>query len=260
MKYGFIGCGNMGGALARTLGKATKDVMISDPSENAKALARELGFDHGDNHKVVCSCDRVFLAVKPQMMQAVLEPLKNDFAEKKPLVITIAAGLEIARIREMIGCDLPIIRIMPNTPVAVGMGMIVYCRNTLVSDSDLTSFLEDMRFAGQLDAIEENKIDAASALSGSGPAFMYMMLEAMADGAVACGLPRDAAIRYAAATMAGAAQMVLETGIHPGILKDQVCSPGGSTIRGVQVLEEGAFRGTATKCIVETFKKNKELA
>ena len=148
---------------------------------------------------------------------------------------------------------------MPNTPVAVGKGMIVYCANSLVEAAILQDFLSDMEFAGTLDAIDEKLIDAASALSGSGPAYLYLFLEAMADGAVACGLPRQKAMAYAAATMEGAAQMFLQSGKHPGELKDAVCSPAGSTIVGIQALEQHGFRGAVIDCILAAYRKNKEL-
>lgn len=259
MRYGFIGCGNMGGAIAQALRKTTENIMISDPSPAAQLLAQELGCKYGSNQETVSNCDRLFLAVKPQVMQSVLEPLRGLLQNKKPLVITIAAGLEIAKIEAFIGCKLPVIRIMPNTPVAVGKGMITYCANELVTEDMLSSFLTDMQYAGKMDALPEKLIDAASALAGCGPAFMYMFVEALADGAVACGLPRHNAIEYAAATMAGAAEMVLATGTHPGALKDAVCSPGGSTIEGVKVLEENGFRGAVMDCVTAAYKRSTEL-
>ena len=259
MKYGFIGCGNMGGAIARALSRATTDIMIADPSPAAKAFAAELGAVYTDNETLVSSCDQVFLAVKPHLMKGMLAPLQEVLAEKKPLLITMAAGLEIATIRSFVGCDLPIIRIMPNTPVALGKGMIQYCRNGLVADDVLEDWLNDMRFCGKLDDLEERLIDAAAALSGAGPAYMYMFIEALADGAVACGIPRAKAYEYAAMTMAGAAEMVLTSGQHPGALKDAVCSPGGSTIAGVRALEQGGFRAAAMDCVVAGYQRNKEL-
>ena len=259
MKYGFIGCGNMGGAIAKAVSQSTKDILLSDLPAKAQALAQELGCKHGDNGAVITLCDRVFLGVKPQMMQAMLEELRPMLAQKKPLLITMAAGLEIKKIQEFAGTPLPIIRIMPNTSVSVGKGMILYCCNELVDEATLQDFVQDMQYAGRLDAIEEKLIDAASALSGCGPAYMYMFIEALADGAVACGVPRAKAIEYAAATMAGAAEMVLQTGLHPGQLKDNVCSPGGSTIAGVKALEDGAFRSTVMNCIQAATKRNSEL-
>ena len=259
MKYGFIGCGNMGGAIARALSMKTKDILLSDPSAQTPVLAQELGCHVGDNQTVVQSCDRIILAVKPQMMAKVLAPVAETLAARKPLIITIAAGIEMQQIEKWIGTSLPIIRLMPNTPVSVGKGMIVYCCNDLVSEADLADFLSDMAFSGTLDRIDEKLIDAASALSGSGPAYYYLFLEAMADGAVACGLPRQKALAYAAATMEGAAQMFLQSGKHPGELKDAVCSPAGSTIVGIQALEQHGFRGAVMDCITSAYQRNKEL-
>ena len=259
MTYGFIGCGNMGGAIARALSKATKDIYICDRSGKAAALAEELGITYSDPGTIAETCDRIFLAVKPHMMKGVLEPLREALAGRKPLLITMAAGLEIARIEAFAGCALPVIRIMPNTPTAIGRGVIQYCRNAMVEEADLTSWLEDMRFCGLLDALEERLIDAASALSGSGPAYMYMFLEALADGAVACGIPRAKAMEYAAMTMAGSAEMFLAAKQHPGALKDAVCSPGGSTIAGVRALEQHGFRGAAMDCVIAAYDRNKAL-
>ena len=259
MKYGFIGCGNMGGAIARALRRQTDDILICDHSPACRAAAQALGVGYAQVQELVSRCDRVFLAVKPHMMQGVLAPLQPILAEKKPLLITMAAGLEMARIREFAGCDLPILRIMPNTPVSVGKGVIPYCANELVSEEMLADFLTDMRFSGELDPLSEGLMDAASALSGSGPAYMYLFLEALADGAVACGIPRAKAYTYAAATMAGAAELVLTSGMHPGALKDAVCSPGGSTIAGVLALEQGGLRAAAMEAVLAGFRKNKEL-
>ena len=259
MKYGFIGCGNMGGAIARALAKTTKDILLADVSDNAKNLAAELCCMHGDNNEVVTACERIFLAVKPNMLETVLSPLRPMLEKKKPLLISMAAGVEIRKIQQMAGTDLPIIRIMPNTPVAVGKGMILYCRNEFVSNEMLDSFLADMQYSGRLDALEEKMIDAACAVSGCGPAYMYMLIEAMADGAVVCGLPRAKAMEYAAATMAGAAEMVLQSGMHPGALKDAVCSPGGSTIAGLAVLEQNGFRSAAIECIKAAYQKTVDL-
>jgi len=259
MKYGFIGCGNMGGAIARALSQSTKDILITDRSGKAKALATELGIGYADTATIAKSCERIFLGVKPHMMADVLKPLKPLLTQHKPLLITMAAGLEISRIGEMAGCSLPIIRIMPNTPTAIGKGVIPYCCNDLVQPDMVTDWLSDMAPCGLLDELEERLIDAASALSGSGPAYMYVFLEALADGAVTCGIPRAKAYEYAAMTMAGAADMYLATKQHPGTLKDAVCSPGGSTIAGLRALESRAFRAAAMDCVIATYQKNKDL-
>jgi pyrroline-5-carboxylate reductase len=171
----------------------------------------------------------------------------------------MAAGIEMTRIEELIGTPLPVIRIMPNTPVAVGMGMTLYACNSLVEEAMLQQFLEDMRFSGRLDRIDEKLIDSAGVVSGCGPAYMYMFAEALADGAVACGVPRAKAMEYAAATLMGAGKMILDTKQHPGALKDAVCSPGGSTIAGVNVLEQKGFRGAVMDCVKAAYARNKEL-
>ena len=259
MKYGFIGCGNMGGAVARALSQATKDIAVSDRSGKAKALAEELGITYADNTTIAETCDRIFIAVKPHLVRGALAPLQDTLAWRKPVLISMAAGLEIAQIGEFAGTPLPLIRIMPNTPTAIGQGVIQYCCNDLVSQEVLQDWLQDMRFCGLLDSLDEKLIDAASALSGSGPAYMYVLLEALADGAVACGLPRAKAMEYAAMTMAGAAQLYLQSHTHPGALKDAVCSPGGSTIAGIRALEQHGFRGAAMDCVIATYQRNKEL-
>ncbi|MBO4938973.1 MAG: pyrroline-5-carboxylate reductase [Oscillospiraceae bacterium] len=259
MKYGFIGCGNMGGALARALARRTKDFTITDRSGKAIGLAAELACGYSSAEEIAAGCERIFLGVKPQMMAGVLERLRPQLAEQKPVLITMAAGLSMAQIDAMAGGGFPIIRIMPNTPAAVGKGLVLYCANELVSGEVLESFLKDMGFAGRFDRIEERLFDAAGTVTGCGPAYVYMFIEAMADGAVACGVPRVQAMEYAASTLAGAAEMVLQSGIHPGALKDAVCSPGGSTIAGVRALEDHAFRGTVMDCIMAAYQRNQEL-
>ena len=259
MTYGFIGCGNMGGAVARALRHCTDRIHISDRSGKAKSLAAELGITYSDNQTIAATCDRIFLCVKPHMMADMLAPLQPTLATQKPLLITMAAGLTMQQIEGFAGTALPVIRIMPNTPTAIGKGVIQYCCNDLVTTEMLESFLADMRFCGLLDPLDENLIDAASALSGSGPAYMYLFIEALADGAVACGVPRAKAMEYAAMTMVGAAEMVLQTGQHPGALKDAVCSPGGSTIAGIRALEQHGFRGAAMDCVIATYLRNREL-
>ena len=259
MKYGFIGCGNMGGAIVRALRKGTRDIAVSDRSGKARALAQELDITYSDNATIAQTCDRIFLAVKPHMVRGVLASLQPVLAQRKPVLISMAAGLELAQLNEAAGASLPILRIMPNTPTAIGKGVIQYCRNALVSDELLADWLQDMRFCGLLDSLDEGLMDAASALSGSGPAYLYVLLEALADGAVACGLPRAKAMEYAAMTMAGAAEMYLQTKCHPGALKDAVCSPGGSTIAGIRALEQHGFRSAAMDCVIATYQRNKEL-
>ena len=260
MKYGFIGCGNMGGAIACGLSKSTKDILLSDRSGKGRTLAAELGIAYGDNFSIAKHCDVIFLGVKPHMMQDMLLPLRQILAERKPLLVSMAAGLTMQTIETMAGASLPVIRIKPNTPTAIGKGVIPYCYNALVTEERLRPWLVDMQPCGLVDPLEEKLMDGVSALSGSGPAYLYVLLEAMADGAVACGIPREKALEYTAMTMAGAAQMYLQTHTHPGALKDAVCSPGGSTIQGIRMLEERGFRGAVMECVMAAYEKNKELA
>ena len=262
MRFGFIGCGNMGGAVARAVCAAVggENVLLANKTRSkAEHLAAELGCQVGDNWDAA-GCDFVFLGVKPQMMEDMLSEIRAYLVMNEDVVlVSMAAGLTMQRIREMAGGDYPIIRIMPNTPAAVGQGMIQYCCLDVDADRE-QEFLAAMAPAGRLDALPEHLIDAASAVSGCGPAFACMFLEALADGGVACGLPREKAQVYAAQMLLGTAQLVLSSGSHTGALKDAVCSPGGSTIQGVLALEEHGFRSAAASAVVAAYEKNKALA
>ncbi len=261
MKYGFLGCGNMGGAVAKALSQTTKDILLTSKSvTSAQSLAMELGCAWTEhNEQIVRDCDIILLAVKPQMMKGVLTPLAPILQERKPMLVSMAAGLTLDQLAQLAGGMLPIVRIMPNTPASIGKGMTTFCRNELVSDEQMNALLADLKASGRFDVIDEKLMDAASAAAGCSPAYAYMFIEAMADGAVACGLPRAKAMEYAAAALAGAAEMVLQTGKHPGALKDAVCSPGGSTIAGVNVLEENGFRGAVMDAIIAAYRRGTEL-
>lgn len=262
MKYGFIGCGNMGGAVARAVckGAGASNVMLANrTAAKAEKLAAELGCKTGTNAEVAQSCDFIFLGVKPQMMEDMLDDLAPVLSGRENFVlVTMAAGLSMARIRQMAGDAYPIIRIMPNTPVALGEGMIQYCSDDVPQEM-MEAFLAAMQPAGQLDALDERLIDAASSVSGCGPAWAYQFIEALADGGVAAGLPRAKAQQYAAQMLLGSARLVLERGQHPGQLKDAVCSPGGSTIQGVRLLEERGFRGAVMDAVLAAYDKTKEM-
>ena len=253
MRYGFIGCGNMGGAVARAVcrGAGASQVLLANrTAAKAEALAAELGCQAGGNARVARECGYIFLGVKPQMMAEMLDGIADILAARQTpfVLVSMAAGLSMARIRQMAGDAYPVIRIMPNTPVALGAGMV-----------QMAEFLQAMSPAGLLDPVEESQIDAASCVSGCGPAWAYQFVEALADGGVAAGLPRAKAQLYAAQMLLGSARMVLESGSHPGALKDAVCSPGGSTIQGVRLLEERAFRGAVTDAVLAAFDKTKEM-
>lgn len=258
MKYGFIGCGNMGGALIRAAAKTTNDIMIADFDEQkAISLANELGLTVGDNKTIAAECDRIFLGVKPQTMAEMLSGIKDILNSKKPILISMAAGLSTDKIKELAG-DLPVIRIMPNTPVSVGKGVILYCSNG-VKNEVVNDFVSDMQYSGKLYAIDENLIDAGCSVSGCGPAFMYTFASAVAKGGAECGLDKQQAIEFAAATMAGAAEMLLTSSKTPDELTNAVCSKGGSTIEGVNVLKNSEFENIVVDCIKAAYKRNKEL-
>ncbi len=266
-KVGFIGCGNMGSAIAAAVADMTEpdNILLADSvPDKARELAASLGAHAADNDEAARECGYLFLAVKPQMMEEMLAPLRGIFAERKEhgedfVLVTIAAGLSIAEIAMMSGGDYPIIRIMPNMPVAVREGMILACASPNVSAEDAEEFRCLMSSSGRLDFIPEELIDAAGAVSGCGPAYVYLFIEALADGAVECGLPRKSAIEYACQTAIGAATMVLETGRHPGELKDAVCSPGGTTIEGVRALEAGGMRSAVMEAVKAAYDKTAEL-
>lgn len=262
MRYGFIGCGNMGGAVARAVCRgagAGQVVLANRTAAKAEALAGELGCTAAGNEEAA-DCDFVFLGVKPQMMAGVLAELTPRLAARTDpfVLVSMAAGLSMQRLRQMAGGEYPIIRMMPNTPVAVGAGMIQYCSLGVTADR-LEAWRQAMAPAGRLDEVAEGQMDAASCVSGCGPAWAYQFIEALADGGVAAGLPRAKAQEYAAQMLLGSARMVLESGRHPGELKDAVCSPGGSTIQGVRVLEERAFRGAVTDAVLAAYEKTVEM-
>ena len=259
--YGFIGTGNMGGALARALCRTISpdQVFLTNRTrEKAQALAEELGCSVAlDNAAVAQSADFIFLGVKPQMMEGMLAEIAPVLAARETpfVLVTMAAGLTIAAIQAMAGGAYPVIRIMPNTPCAIGEGMTLYTCGEAVSADAEKRFLADMAGAGRFSALAEHLMDAGTCVSGCGPAFVDLFIEALADGGVACGLPRAQAMELAAQTVAGSARLVLESGQHPGALKDAVCSPGGSTIQGVRALEQRAFRSAVMEAVLAAHEK-----
>lgn len=261
-KIGFIGTGNMGGALARAAARAHHTLTLADglPGK-AEALAAELGATATTANEIIDTCDAVFLGVKPQMLPALADQLRPALAARVDpiLIISMAAGVTLETLQKLLGAYNPIIRIMPNTPVGVGEGMIVWCASASVTAENKTLFLDVLAHAGKLDELPERLIDAATAVMGCGPAFVDLFIEALADGGVKCGLPRDKALTYATQMVLGAAKLVDVSGKHPAELKDAVCSPGGSTIEGVSALEEGGFRGLTMAAVEASFEKTKAL-
>ena len=261
-KIGFIGCGNMGGTLAKAAAKTDHAVYLSDYDQNKlNTVAKELNAHASTNEEIVSTCDLIFLGVKPQVLASVLEPLKGALKNRKDhfAVVSMAAGMTLETVAELAGGNYPVIRIMPNTPAAVESGMILYCKNGLVTDGDVALFLDSMQFAGVCDFIDEGLFDAATAVSGCGPAFCYMFVQALADGGVKAGLSKETALKLAAQTLMGAGKMVRDTGIDPETLKINVCSPGGSTIEGVKSLEADDLNGIVRKAVNASFKRTQEL-
>lgn len=261
---GFIGCGNMGGALASAAAKAIggENVFLSDfLKEKASALAEKISANASDNASIAKNCKYIFLGVKPQVIFSTISEIAPLLKERKDrfVVVSMAAGISISAVKEAFGFNLPVIRIMPNTPASVGKGIILYSFGEEIKKEENGEFLQIFSQAGLCDRIDEKLIDGASALSGCGPAFVYLFIEALADGGVLCGLPRDKALSYAANTVLGAAEMVIETKKHPGELKDAVCSPGGTTIEGVRALEEGSFRANSINAVVKAYEKTLKL-
>lgn len=263
-KIGFIGCGNMGGALLSAVLKTVDGAQITvcDRDESKTAFyAEKFGVRVTDVGVLAKECDVIFLGVKPQMFDGLFAELRPVLSQRPrmPILISMAAGISISAIEHMAVVTCPIIRIMPNMPVAYGEGMILYAANRSVIEAQIADFCEMLSAAGCLDAISEHLIDAASAVSGCGPAFVFLFAEALADGAVACGLPRDKAKLYAAQTLIGAGKTLLESGKHEGALKDAVCSPGGTTIKGVEALEKGSFRASAMEAVIAAYERTLEL-
>ncbi len=258
---GFIGCGNMGGALVRAVAKSVdgKQIALCDHNEHkTQTLASECGASVLSAQEVAKNCHFIVLGVKPQKMQETIASFACQLKQNESAVlITMAAGLSIGAIRCFAGADLPVIRIMPNTPAQVGEGMILY--DTLgVSGEDEQAFLNCFKKAGVLDKLPEEKIDAASALSGCGPAFVYAFAQALIDGAVECGVPSDKATTYTAQTLLGAAKMLLTYG-NPSDLINAVCSPNGTTIEGIHALENADFKNVAAGAVRAAYKRTLEL-
>lgn len=262
------GCGagacEAGGGEQSILASLTaSDIIGSAKTEKTRqAKAVEFGIaTTADNREVAQEADVLVLAVKPVFFPEVIDEIR-DTVREDTLVISIAAGLTLERIAELFGRDVAamrLIRCMPNTPALVNAGCTAVVPGPGSTEADEALCLQLMESFGRAIVIPERLMDAASAVAGSSPAFVFMFIESLADGAVAAGMPRAQAYEFAAAAVAGSAQLVLETGRHPGDLKDMVCSPGGTTIEGVRALEEGAFRASTMNAIAACVQKAKAL-
>ena len=260
MKVGFIGAGNMGSALARAVSHVLEtEVYIYDKTEEkSQILSQELNANPSDLENIIKNCDFVFIGVKPNGISEVCSEIKNQ-SKNNPIIISMAAGVKINKLQSALGNSYKIIRIMPNTPVAVGAGLTAYSKNSLLTNTDVESFKSLMKYTGTVVEIEEEKIDAFSAISGCGPAYAYMFIDALASAAEKCGLAKEQAVFYASEMIRGAALMTVKTKESTESLKQKVCSPGGSTIEGVKVLEENDFSHIVAKAIEAAYKKTQEL-
>ena len=279
IKIGCIGCGMMGGALIKAIAKKVggDKILLSDGDvEKAKSLALELGSNFAtSNAQIIENCSHIILAVKPAFFSSVLEQIKDSYndranSEQKnlPTMISIMAGLSIEKIEQM-SCQAGIsgglqniVRLMPNLPATVNEGMIALCTKDNVSPEfkqEVEFVKEILSCAGKVEQVSEKLMDVVTAVSGSGPAYGFMFIEALADAAVLLGMPRNQAYIYASQTLKGAAQMVLETSDHPAKLKDAVCSPGGTTIQAVKSLEEKGFRSAVISAVESAYNKSVDL-
>jgi pyrroline-5-carboxylate reductase len=252
----------MGGCLISAVSKVLPKNEICFYDKNSKIcenISTNIGVSF-ENMDSVINSKLIVLGVKPQIYKDVINSVRGKINSKTEdfAIISMAAGIEIKSICEMLGKAVPIIRIMPNMACDTGEGVILYSTNNLVSEECENEFLQAFSKAGLIDKIDEGYMDSACAISGCGPAFAYMFVEALADGAVSCGLPRDKAIKYASQMIIGAGKTLLG-GAHPDECKDKVCSPGGSTIQGVLALENSAFRGTVSDAVIASYNRNKEL-
>ena len=262
-KVGFIGAGNMAEAIIGGIVKkgvyAPADICIYDiqPGRTQKLSSLFQVSFVSSSQQLVRDCPTVVLAVKPGVLHGVIEELKDLLADR--LLISIAAGVSLDKITSVTGKDARVVRVMPNTPALVLEGVSAFCASDSCTREDLEGVRAIFSAVGMCREMDEGLLNAVTALSGSGPAFGFMFIEALSDGAVRAGLPRDIALSFAAATLKGAAAMALETGIHPGKLKDMVTSPSGTTIEGVAVLESKAFRSAVMDAVFAAYKRAEEL-
>ncbi|WP_167958905.1 pyrroline-5-carboxylate reductase [Anaerosporobacter faecicola] len=264
MKLGFIGCGNMAKAMMGGIIKNNivedADIMVSDLNNSALENAKNMYNVQTTNNNinVVKFADLVVLSVKPQFYATVINEIKDSVTEDH-IIITIAPGQTLGSLGKAFGEDRKIVRTMPNTPALVGEGITAMCCNKNVTKEEEAVVLSILSGFGKAEVVSENLMDAVVGVSGSSPAYVFMFIEALADGAVAAGMPRDKAYTFAAQAVLGSAKMVLETGKHPGELKDMVCSPAGTTIEAVRVLEKEGLRSSVMEAVKACIEKARNL-
>jgi pyrroline-5-carboxylate reductase len=264
-KIGFIGAGNMGEALVKGLLSAgmigPRSVLISDPSRKRAAdLVRAYGVKKvSGNAALVSGADIVVLAVKPEKVNSVLKEV-GAVLDRSKLLISVAAGVSLFQIESRLKTPVRLVRAMPNTPALVGEGATAVCYGHTVTAADRKLVMRVFGSVGRAVELEESLMDAVTGLSGSGPAYVFSLIQGMADGGVREGLPRATALELAAQTVLGSARMVLETGKHPLQLRDQVASPGGTTIQGIGVLQETGFEGMVMEAVRAATERSRQLS
>ncbi|MEI6350547.1 MAG: pyrroline-5-carboxylate reductase [Verrucomicrobiota bacterium] len=263
MKIGFLGCGKMASALVGGVVKAgacpAADILVSDCVPSAmESLAAKSGVTPvADNRALALASEALVLCVKPADALETLRKLDGALAGK--LLISIVAGLSLDQLQQAAGPATRVVRVMPNTPAMIHQGAAAFATGSTATEADATLVTQIFSSVGRVAQVKELLLDAVTGLSGSGPAYVYLMIEALADGGVLMGLPRDLALQLAAQTVAGAAGMVLQTGLHPAVLKDQVTSPGGTTIAGLEQMEAGAVRSALISAVRAAAERSREL-
>ncbi len=262
---GFVGSGNMGLAMIGGIIKAglvdSQNIMVSDLNEDSlNTAAQKYGVNiTKDNSEVAKKADILVLSVKPNLYPIIIQGIKSHIKENI-LIVTIAAGKSLSSTEEAFGKKVKVVRVMPNTPALVGEGMSAVCPNAMVSKEETNEIMRIFQSFGEAELVSEGLMDVVTAVSGSAPAYVYMFIEAMADAAVLGGMPRNQAYKFASQTVLGSGKMVLETGMHPGALKDMVCSPGGTTIEAVVKLEEKGLRAAIISAMKSCIDKSKEMS
>jgi pyrroline-5-carboxylate reductase len=262
-KIGFIGGGNMGEALIKGLIKGAfpaANIMVAEPVETRRSLLTERYgvVTKAEGAEVVEACDLIVLAIKPQVVPKVMPQLAGAFSDAK-LLVSIAAGQTSEALEGYLPGSPRVVRVMPNTPALVGAGATALCAGRHATPDDLAMARHLFEAVGTVRVVDESQMDAVTGLSGSGPAYVYTVIEAMAAGGILQGLPQDTALALATQTVLGAARLVQETGEHPAVLRDKVCSPGGTTIAGVKELEEHGLRAALMKAVSKAAKRSAEL-
>ncbi|ACO04049.1 MAG TPA: pyrroline-5-carboxylate reductase [Persephonella sp.] len=264
-RIGIIGCGNMGEALIKGFiekgGVRSTDIIVSDiDPERVKQIVNRYNVAGTEsNRKVVDLSQLIILAVKPKDIENTLEPLKDLFDEGK-IVVSVLAGVKIERIKNILGKDIPVVRVMPNTPAVIGEGAVGISFDPVIDQEKRKEIKDLFSSVGLAIVVEESLMDAVTGLSGSGPAYVFTFIDALAQGGVKCGLSYREALDLAVQTVLGSAMLIKETGEHPSVLRDRVTSPGGTTIYGLHELEKGSLRDTVINAVESATKRSKELS